>query len=82
MARTTLEIDDAVLAAARSRAQLTGRSLGKIISEMAQASLQAGSVTVGSDVDFVYAAHGLRVFGSPAGHVVTSAMVEEALVDV
>jgi hypothetical protein len=39
--RTTLSIDDDVLAAARERARRTGRPLGAVISDLARRSLTA-----------------------------------------
>lgn len=41
--RTTLSIDDDVLAAARERARRTGRPLGAVISDLARRSLTAAS---------------------------------------
>ena len=38
--RTTLEIDDAVLAAARALSQATGTSLGAAVSELARRGLE------------------------------------------
>jgi hypothetical protein len=42
--RTTLTIDDDVLAAARSRAELENRSIGDVLSELARTALR-GTVT-------------------------------------
>ena len=40
MMRTTLSIDDDVLAAAKGQAQVQGRSIGKVISDLARQSLR------------------------------------------
>lgn len=42
--RTTLNIDDEVLAAARALAKQQGRSIGSVISELARRALQERSV--------------------------------------
>ncbi|HRW19419.1 MAG TPA: antitoxin [Dermatophilaceae bacterium] len=44
--RTTLELDDQVLAAARSLARSRGTSLGAAVSELARRGLQAGAQSV------------------------------------
>ena len=74
--RTTLDIDDRVLAAARSRARVRGISLGRALSEFALVGLAAeeGSAQV------------LRTDGFPMlppvpGHVITDEMVEAALAE-
>ncbi|WP_380166935.1 hypothetical protein [Jannaschia sp. R86511] len=45
--RTTLTIDDDVLAAARERARRTGRSLGAVISDLARQSLTSPAIPQG-----------------------------------
>jgi hypothetical protein len=40
MMRTTLSIDDDVLAAAKAQAQAQGRSIGEVISDLARQSLR------------------------------------------
>jgi len=40
MMRTTLSIDDDVLAAARAQAEAQGRSIGEVISDLARQSLR------------------------------------------
>jgi hypothetical protein len=40
MMRTTLSIDDDVLAAAKGQAQVEGRSIGEVISDLARQSLR------------------------------------------
>jgi hypothetical protein len=68
--RTTLELDDAVLAAARVLAAQRGISLGAAVSEYARRGLQAPAVTSSRN--------GFPVFGSaPSGHVITDDLVAE-----
>lgn len=68
--RTTLEIDDTVLAAARSLARAEGLSLGAAVSELARRGLRAPSGRVDlSEVPF-------PVLVDPTGHVVTPELVD------
>jgi len=68
--RTTLELDDAVLAAARVLAAQRGISLGAAVSEYAKRGLRAHRAT-GSR-------NGLPVFASaPNGHLITDDLVAE-----
>jgi hypothetical protein len=69
--RTTFEIDDDVLAAARELAALERRSLGSVISELARRGLMPAQVSV---------AGSLPVIHVPAGSPpITPAMVRRAL---
>lgn len=69
--RTTLELDDDVVAAARELAAGERRSLGSVISELARRGLMPASV---------HAAHGLPVIRVPAGTPpITPEMVRRAL---
>ncbi|MBO0899014.1 antitoxin [Cellulomonas sp. zg-ZUI222] len=67
--RTTLEIDDRVLAAARAIAEQQNVSIGRAISDLAERALEgtAPASTV----------RGFPVFHGPAGHVITDEMVAE-----
>ncbi|MCM0639596.1 hypothetical protein [Cellulomonas wangsupingiae] len=67
--RTTLEIDDRVLAAAHAIAAQRNVSIGRVISDLAQRALEctAPASTV----------RGFPVFHGPAGHVITGDMVAE-----
>ena len=68
--RTTLDIDEDVLAAARELANRTGTSMGKVLSELARRSL-----TQGSDVK---TRNGVPLFPRQAdGTVVTMEMVNQ-----
>lgn len=69
--RTTLEIDDAVLAAARVLAAQRSISLGAAVSEYAKRGLRADSRLTSRG--------GFPVFGGPApeGHLITDELVAE-----
>ena len=47
--RTTLDIDDDVLAAAKERARLQGRTAGAVLSELARQSLTAPTAVSGGE---------------------------------
>lgn len=67
--RTTLDIDDAVLAAARSLAAREGITLGAAVSELARRGF-AADVPPGKP--------GLLIFPAPAsGHLITDELVAE-----
>jgi hypothetical protein len=69
--RTTLELDDDVVAAARELAAGERRSLGSVISELARRGLTPGRVEVAGD---------LPVIRVPAGTPpITAEMVRRAL---
>ncbi len=69
--RTTLEIDDDVVGAARELAALERRSLGSVISELARRGLTPAQVAVDG---------GLPVIRLPAGSApITPEMVRRAL---
>ena len=71
--RTTLDLDDRVLAAARSRSRARGISIGKAVSELALDGIQAqAQVTVTG---------GFPMLPPVPGHVITDEMVEDALAD-
>lgn len=73
--RTTVDIDDRVLAVARSRARTHRITLGRAISELALKGYEAqeAEVALGGD-DF-------PMLPEVDGHVITDDMVERALVD-
>lgn len=73
--RTTLELDDDVVAAARALAGAEGRSLGRVISELARRGLRPPAV--GTDEE-----DGFPVFRLPPGSPpITDRMVLDALED-
>ncbi|MBD8057955.1 antitoxin [Cellulomonas sp. JH27-2] len=69
--RTTLDIDDDVLAAARALAAHEGVSLGRAVSVLAQRGRSMTST----------APDGFPVFTAPAGHVITDDLVAAHLDD-
>lgn len=72
--RTTLTIDDRVLAAARGRAQRRGISLGEAVSELAAIGYEHEAAPI-SDTS------GFPVLPAVEGHVITPDMVDAALAD-
>jgi hypothetical protein len=72
--RTTLDIDDDVLQAARERAQRGRRSIGEALSELARRGLIAPAA--GLAVREPETVHGFRPFPSRGG-VVTNEMINK-----
>jgi len=73
--RTTLDLDDAVLAAARSLARDEGVSLGAVVSRLARRGLGAGS----SSVDAPRFRRSFPTFpASPDSPPITPELVKEA----
>ncbi|MGL5810549.1 MAG: DUF2191 domain-containing protein [Nocardioides sp.] len=70
--RTTLDIDDRLLAIARVRASERNISLGKAVSELIEQGLTSRPA-------FELSETGWPVFDSPPGHIVTDDMVRAAL---
>jgi hypothetical protein len=68
--RTTVSIDDDILAAARERAAREGRTLGEVLSALARAGL-TGRSTESSGEEF----HGFRPL-PPRGRPVTNAAID------
>lgn len=67
--RTTLDIDDVVLSAARSKARAEGISLGRAVSDLALAALsRPSSESTGSQ-------GGFPILRGVPGHVVTDDLV-------
>ena len=71
--RTTLDIDDDVLEAARELARARGESLGALISELARAGLRPQSVEIIDGLPVIRA--------TKESPVITSDMVRRALDD-
>ena len=65
--RTTLDIDDDVLIAAKERAKRERRTAGKVISELARSALVGSPTSAAEPESF----HGFRPFPS-RGNVVTN----------
>jgi hypothetical protein len=71
--RTTLDIDDDILAAAKERAQRERKSIGAIVSELARRALTSASA---SQVNEPKAVYGFRPF--PArGAIVTNEQIDK-----
>ena len=72
--RTTLNLDDDVERAARALARAQGRSIGKVVSDLARASLAPRAALIGEEAD------GFPVFAvSHDALPITSDMVADAL---
>lgn len=71
--RTTLTIDDRVLAAARSRAQRRRLTIGEALSELALIGYEAETASLGID--------GFPRLPLVIDHVITLEMVDDALDD-
>ncbi len=72
--RTTLNIDDEVLAAAKEMARREHKTAGQVLSELARRALmQSGSVAETSSPASI---HGFRPFASRGG-VVTNALIDQ-----
>lgn len=72
--RTTLTIDDRALAAARSRAQQRGITVGEALSQLAMIGYETESAAPESP-------SGFPVLPAVEGHLITFEMVEDALAD-
>lgn len=72
--RTTLDIDDDVLAAARERAKREKKSIGEVISELARAALVAPPTALA--VREPKAVYGVRPFPKRGG-IVTNELIDK-----
>jgi hypothetical protein len=72
--RTTLDIADDVLQAARERAQREKKSIGEVISDLARRALTSPHEP--SSVKEPKAIHGLRPF-APRGGIVTNELIDK-----
>jgi hypothetical protein len=82
MVRTTLELDDTVIAVARSRALALGSSIGKEISKLALKGIDTEKAALGSqrtDSGLSKTGRGFVVFNATRSHSITSQMVADAL---
>ena len=70
--RTTLDLDDDVLAAAKALATHRGRTAGQVVSELARKGLAAGRSRA-------RVRNGVPLLPSEPGRIVTPQMVEDAL---
>ena len=71
--RTTLDLDERVVAAARSKTRHEGISLGRAVSDLALAGLEP------RDAEEITYRNGIPQFSSPPGWVITDEMVYAAL---
>lgn len=74
--RTTLDLDDAVLSAARSLASAQKMSLGAAVSELARRGLRTAEGHRGS-VDVVYSGEPFPVLVGDPEHLVTPELVQQ-----
>jgi hypothetical protein len=72
--RTTLDIDDVVLQAAKERARRSKKSIGKVISELARSALTAPPLA--SSTGEPKALHGFRPFPKRGG-IVTNELIDK-----
>jgi len=70
--RTTLDLDDDVLAAAKALAAHRGQTAGQVISELARKGLSAEKTSV-------RVRNGVPLLSSVPGRIVTPQMVEDVL---
>jgi hypothetical protein len=74
--RTTLDIEDDVLAAAKELARLQGTSAGQMVSRLLRAAL-SGTASMGPcRADSPPAVAGFRPFPSQAGQLVTNEQID------
>ena len=71
--RTTLDIEDDVLQAAKDRARREKRTIGQVISDLARTALTSPSMSTRKDS--TRKVHGFRPFGSRGG-VVTNELID------
>jgi hypothetical protein len=74
--RTTLEIEDDVLLAAKERARRGGTTAGRVISDLVRQALTQPAVTTTNSVKEPVAVYGFRPFPS-RGAVVTNEQVDK-----
>jgi len=74
MMRTTLDIDDDVLQAAKERARREGKTAGAVVSELARSALTSGTASspAGASKSF----HGFRPFPKRGG-LVTNELIDK-----
>jgi hypothetical protein len=74
--RTTLDIDDDVLQAARERARREKKTIGATVTELVRRALTQ-TPAAGHAVSEPKAFHGFRPYRSPAGKLVTNELVNK-----
>jgi hypothetical protein len=78
--RTTLDLDDRVLAIARARAKARGVSLGRAVSDLALDGASGARENTGGEL-VRSAVSGFPILRGVKGHVITDEMVADALDD-
>lgn len=71
--RTTLDVDDEVLAAARSLARARGVSIGRALSDLARRGLDASAVSSGVDQSY----SPFPVYVGEPGTLVTDELIDQ-----
>ena len=71
--RTTIDIDDDVLQAAKERARREQKTAGQVVSEMLRQALTSPVVSAGREPKAVY---GLKPFGRRGG-IVTNELIDQ-----
>ena len=74
MMRTTLDIDDDVLQAAKERAKREGKTAGAVVSELARTALTSGPSAAPANSS--RSVHGLRPFPKRGG-LVTNELIDK-----
>ena len=74
--RTTLDLDEDVLASAKEIARRENKTAGQVLSELARRALTQGAAPAASAKRRSVAAHGFQPFAS-RGAVVTNALIEK-----
>ena len=74
--RTTLDLDDDVLASAKEIARRENKTAGQVLSELARRALTQSPAPAGQVAREPKAVHGFRPFAS-RGAVVTNALIEK-----
>ena len=74
--RTTLDLDEDVLASAKEIARRENKTAGQVLSELARRALTQGAVPTGSAKRRPVAVYGFQPFAS-RGAVVTNALIEK-----
>jgi hypothetical protein len=75
--RTTLDIEDDVLAAARELARRQGTTAGQVVSRLLRAALSGAASTGQAAVETPPTIAGFRPFQAPGGAVVTNEQIDQ-----
>jgi hypothetical protein len=73
--RTTLDIDDEVLRAAKELARLQGRTAGEVVSDLARQGLRAAAAPSSTSAETAASFYGFRPIG-PVGSPVSNETVD------